>query len=148
MAFLAAAKAGDLETVQSMLAGRGASIGERDEEGMTALLVGAAAGRYTLVEWLLVEGGASITETSTFGNKVWDFLAIVGDHGALSSLLRVVTLLDDPPLSYVIYLSQQCLYRPGLRFASQIVAQGKKLRARLPVYLEGQCNSNTMLPVG
>jgi hypothetical protein len=73
MAFLAAAKAGDLATVQSMLAGRVASIGERDEEGMTALLVGSFAGHYTLVEWLLVEGGASITETTTFGNKVWDF---------------------------------------------------------------------------
>jgi ankyrin repeat protein len=56
---LEAAEAGDLHTIQLMLAENPAGITEVDEDGGTALLLASAFGQLETVMWSLSEGGVT-----------------------------------------------------------------------------------------
>ena len=133
--FVVAVRNGDSATVKKMLAEGSASIDEKDH-GHTALLISAAYGRnHALTEWLLGDGGASITEEGPGGN-VWNMLFNSFYHATfqdapLLSLLKVMTLLDDGPANVTSML-------PAESVCAQIIAQGKQLRTRRPPYMEQQ----------
>jgi hypothetical protein len=123
---------GRLRTVQWLLSDEGgASVTERDRAGNTVLLCAARNGHVSLMRWLLAEGGASITEADNEGNTVWSHREwrIQGFDDALSSLLKVMVMLDSAPHDFQRRLSPH----HGL-----IVSRGQQLRARLPEYLEKQ----------
>jgi hypothetical protein len=152
---LHAAKRGDLLILKQMLSEEH-DVNEKDANGMTALLY-SAQGNFTLMEWLLTEGGASMADENQFGGTVWHILRGVlkkdisrehfaltrvrVDDDALCSLLKVMVLLDDAPPSFTSVLSTQ------LR---EIAAKGKELRAHLPAHIEQQralLFANCPLPV-
>jgi hypothetical protein len=88
-------------------------------------------GHMPTVEWLLNEGGAEISDTCERGEiraTVWDFLNLhVANDAELSSLLRVIVLLADPPSYFLGRFKPQ---------HARIIAQGMQLRAQLPAYIE------------
>jgi hypothetical protein len=91
-----------------------------------------------MLQWLLEEGGSSITETDICGLSVWNLLLISGhtcargDAVALSSLLKVMVMLEDAPESFCVGLS---LHNATL---AEISTRGRQLRTQLPSYLEQQ----------
>ena len=114
----------------------GKAIEDTDQYGRTALLMAADSGEnpmalYT-VQWLLTEGGSSITEADRHGMTVWHKLEYNMRHledAPLSSLLKVMVLLGDAPSMFA-----RCLKPPH----AQLFAQGQQLRTLLPAYLEQQ----------
>jgi ankyrin repeat protein len=67
--------------------------------GQTALSLAIAFGRYSLVEWLLEQGGANINDTAVIQGEhgnVWDNLGVhlgldaIVDETGLQSLLKVM----------------------------------------------------------
>lgn len=58
----------DLGGLKKLLLDGGANVGDKDQEGKTALLFAAYLGRLELVQWLLSEeGGSSIEERDNNG---------------------------------------------------------------------------------
>jgi hypothetical protein len=91
------ARDGDLASVQQLLqwllSSGGASIAERANAGMGALLWAAWKGYLALVQWLLSSGGASITERDQYGQS-----ALLYAHmEATSSLCSGSCQLVGPP---------------------------------------------------
>jgi hypothetical protein len=131
-ALLLATLGGYMEMVQWLLTEGGASVQEAGEYGYTSLLWAAFCGRIPLMTWLLTEGGASITEVGQDGRSVWRHLRHHiqrANRTELSSLLRVMVLLDDAPPEFVSLLKLA---------DARIVAQGQHFRDLLPSYLEQQ----------
>jgi hypothetical protein len=119
---------------------KGARIGAVNFLGNTALLESALHGRYTTVQYLLEEAGASMEDVNNDGVNVWDMLVqnledaandddeegVEDDLQALTSLLRVMVLRGASPPSLVAQLSPE---------HARVVLEGSRLRARLPAYL-------------
>jgi hypothetical protein len=148
---LEAARGGDLNRVQRLIR-EGADVKERDADGRTVLLDAASANigksHATMLQWLLEEGGSSITENyvnNILGSplNLWCLLTIRGgwsfhricytDVFELSSLLKVMVMLEDAPEPFMT--AGLSLYTA--RFA-EIAMRGQQLRAQLPSYLEQQ----------
>jgi hypothetical protein len=107
-----------------------------DQYGRTALLLAADSGENPMAlntaQWLLAEGGSSITEADQYGMTVWHKLEYNMRHledDSLSSLLKVMVLLGGAPSMF-----KKCL-KP---LHAQIFARGQQLRELLPAYLEQQ----------
>jgi hypothetical protein len=133
---LFAAKEGDLDMVRCLLE-LGASIEIMDGYGNTALLLSARHGLCATVQFLLEEAGANINAIVDDGGTVWDLItghikygaadaAEEANPAALTSLLRVMVLREDPPPALIALLSPD---------NTRVVQEGARLRARLPAYL-------------
>jgi hypothetical protein len=121
---LAAARNGDIERMRQLLTD-GADITEKDAKGWEVLLCAAVNAQYTATRWLLTEAGAGISDT------VWLCLELDLQiaHVDLSSLLKILVMLDDAPAYFIERLSPQ---------QAELCRRGKHFRAELPSYLEQQ----------
>jgi hypothetical protein len=138
-ALLWASQRGHLDVVKWLLQDGGSHIAETDRDDCCALLLACAHCRLPTAEWLLTDGGAriQIDEVSRQGKTVWQNLEICrpgANDAELTSLLRVMTLLDDAPTAF------QCHLKPQHRIT---VEQGRQIRAMLPPYLLQQRTSLT-----
>jgi hypothetical protein len=82
--------------------------------------------------WLLSEGGASIFDATTSGKTVWTLLGGTAGRAnttELSSLLKVMVMLDDAPAEFIARLVPP---------HAELATQGRLLRAQLPSYLQQQ----------
>jgi hypothetical protein len=97
-----------------------------------------------MAQFLLAEGGASITEANQVGGTVWTQLEgrlRSADDDALSSLLKVMVMLGDAPVDFIAML------KPA---HAGLATWGPKLRVHLPPYVEQQpplLTSHCPLPV-
>jgi ankyrin repeat protein len=82
LGLLKAAREGGLTRVQRLIR-EGADVTETDENGRTLLLLAAygEAGysHIAMMQWLLEEGGSSMTATTYSGLTVWNLLLMYGD---------------------------------------------------------------------
>jgi ankyrin repeat protein len=130
-----AARRGNLAAVRCLVE-LGAEIGALDDYGNTALLESARNYRYTTMQYLVEEGGASMDDVNNNGETVWDLLLVhlkaVAEGRAetttltLTGLLRVLVLRGAPPPALVALLPPE---------PARVVQEGARLRARLPAYL-------------
>jgi hypothetical protein len=108
--------------------------------GRTALSIAARGGNHSLLQWLLEEGGAKITDTNVIDDEhksVWDDLnnnelAYGVGRPQRQSLLKVMVLLGDAPADFIARLSPQ---------NADIAIRGRQIRALRPAYLEQQLAS-------
>jgi hypothetical protein len=130
-ALLEAAFCGHIQIMHWLLTEGGSSLTEKDTDGTHALSQTASNSHFPAMQYLLKEQGASIKEKDNNGDTVWDELNFWGDESAaeLSSLLKVMVMLDDAPADFNTRLLQQ---------HADICTQGRQLRAQLPSYLEQQ----------
>jgi hypothetical protein len=112
--------------------------------GWTALSVAADHGHYSLLKWMLTEGGALITDVTVQDDvhsfTVWDSISESPDlpsydSASLLSLLKVVVLLDDAPADFIAIMSPQ---NAEIVAHAEIVTRGREIRALRPSYLEQQ----------
>jgi hypothetical protein len=130
--FLWAASQGRIPIMHWLLTEGGSSLAEHTTSGAHALLLATCNGQWPAVQWLLEEQGASIIERDNLGATVWSKLwGHCGGRNAaeLSSLLKVMVMLDDTPADVIINLLPQ---------HAAICKNGRRLRAQLPSYLEQQ----------
>jgi hypothetical protein len=129
---LQAAYEGDIARMKQLLA-EGASITERDADGWGVLVYAARNAQYTAMQWLLLEGGASIGEVGLYFNEtIWNELTFRSQNPCtvqLSALLKVMVMLEDAPMSFLARISRQ---------DHELCDRGRQLRAQLPSYLEQQ----------
>jgi hypothetical protein len=114
----------------------GARVGAANLSGDTALHVSALRGHIATMRYLLEEAGANMDDVNNAGETSWDLLiehqiAVAEERAetdplALTSLLRVMVLRGAPPPALVALLSPADI---------EMVQEGARLRARLPVYL-------------
>jgi hypothetical protein len=94
--------------------------------------------KYSLLKWMLEEGGAHITTPFTDGtthvcrglsiwNGVWQIFS--GADMEFTSLVKVMVLLGDAPPDFIAKLSPH---------NAEIATQGRQIRALRPLYLERQ----------
>jgi hypothetical protein len=110
----------------------GSSLAEQTTSGAHASLLATCNGKWPAVQWLLEEEGASILERDLVGSTVWSKLwghCGEGNAAELSSLLKVMVMLDDAPADVIANLLPQ---------HAAICTNGRRLRAQLPSYLEQQ----------
>jgi hypothetical protein len=111
----------------------GSSLDEQAVHGGHALSIAAYLGNFVAMQWLLEEQGASIAESDDLGRTMWGAFYHhgrgAGRAAELSSLLKVMVMLEDAPPFFVAKLSQQ---------HADICTRGRQLRAQLPFYLEQQ----------
>jgi ankyrin repeat protein len=129
-ALLEAAYYGDIPIMDWLLNEGGSSLTERDINGTSALLMGACMGRFPAMQYLLEKLEALVSETTNVGRTVWDCMKFEESHSAeLSSLLKVMVMLEDAPADFIAKLSPQ---------RADICERGRELRAQLPSYLKQQ----------
>jgi hypothetical protein len=131
---LRAARFGHIPIMHWLLTEGGSSVAEQCVNGYSALLLAAPGGHFSAMQWLLEEQEASIIKRDHFGRTVWDGLHLYCKYknyvaAKLSSLLKVMVMLDDAPAAFVAKLSPQL---------ADICTRGPQLRAQLPSYLEQQ----------
>jgi hypothetical protein len=127
---LYAAFHGDVARMMQLLA-EGANIAEVDDNGIGVVISAALGNKLVALSWLLVECEANINEV---GNgccyTVWTCLRPQHpDDAELSSLLKVMVMLDDAPAHFI----SRCLL-----LHAELCEQGCQFRAQLPFYLELQ----------
>jgi hypothetical protein len=135
--FLRAAGNAQIPIMHWLLTEGGSSLAERSEDGVSALLQAAYNGKFTAMQYLLEEQGASMSESDVYGVTVWSALLNSDSdypdsdprEAELSSLLKVMVILDDAPTDFIAELSPQ---------HAKLCTRGRQLRALLPSYLEQQ----------
>jgi hypothetical protein len=131
---LNAALHGDIARMKRLLA-EGADINEVDTYNGCGVVCFAAWGRqFAALSWLFVEGGASINQVGNFANEtVWAFIdPQSADAAELSSLLKVMVMLDDAPAHFVSRCSP---------YHAELCERGRQMRAHLPFYLGQQAGT-------
>jgi hypothetical protein len=67
--------------------------------------------QYTIMQWLLLEGGASIGEVGLYSNEtMWNVLTLRSQNPCavqLSALLKVMVMLEDAPMSFLARILRQ-----------------------------------------
>jgi hypothetical protein len=87
------------------------------------------------MQYLLEEQGASMTALDNSGRNVWHYFPRSDCHfqttnpTELSSLLKIMVLLEDAPADFIAELSPQ---------HAELCTRGRLLRAQLPSHLEQQ----------
>jgi hypothetical protein len=141
--FEEAASRGDLNAIKRMLREGTAYIDEKGNGGRTALWYAANSERYSTIEWILTAGGASFPETFGDGDNLWSML-LRDNRGyvrnahlpELTSLLKAMVVLKDaPPKCITLTGFMGCVLSPE---HIEIFKEGRRLRARLPAYLDQQ----------
>jgi hypothetical protein len=130
--FLWAATQGHIPIMHWLLTEGGSSLAEHNLATRSALLLAALSGHFTAVQYLLEEHGASMTETDNAGFTIWVYLSCVDQAtraADLSSLLKVMVMLEDAPPFFIAKLLPQ---------HADICKRGRQLRGKLPSYLEQQ----------
>jgi hypothetical protein len=136
-ALMAAVGNGELENIKRLVA-EGADVKEERFLGLTPFLFAAAKGHIPIMHWLLTEGGSSLAERTLDGalSQHWHAWYILSHSvgretnvAELSSLLKVMVMLEDAPPFLIAKLSPQ---------RADICTRGRQLRAQLPSYLEQQ----------
>jgi hypothetical protein len=132
-ALLWAAFYGHISIMDWLLSEGGSSLAEHTIlHGTKALMLTAIKGHFPAVQYLLEERGVSISETNNAGDTVWANIRWQGNDGAdLSSLLKVMVMLEDAPADFIATLSPYSMH-------ADICTRGRQLRAQLPSYLEQQ----------
>jgi hypothetical protein len=136
-ALLEAAFNGHTPIMKWLLDEGGSSLAEKTDEGEYALSLAALNGQFATMQFLLEERGASPNESSNNSHTVWSRISLWGDHGGdhdaaeLSSLLKVMVMLEDAPADFITRLSRS----PQ---DADICTRGRQFRAQLPSYLEQQ----------
>jgi hypothetical protein len=132
-ALLRAAVSGNIPIMHWLLTEGGSSLDEQAVHGGHALSIAAYFGNFGAMQWLLEVQGASMTESDDLGRTVWGAFYHhgrgVGSAAELSSLLKVMVMLEDAPPFFVAKLSPA---------HADICTRGRQLRAQLPSYLEQQ----------
>jgi hypothetical protein len=106
---------------------------ELDGGELSVLLVAAQNGHLAAMQYLLEERGALMTVRDNIGRTVWRVLLIYHRHTVrimhllLSSLLKVMVMLDDAPAAFIAILPPQC---------ARLCTRGRQFRAQLPSYLD------------
>jgi hypothetical protein len=107
---MCAAYSGNASVLLWLLKETEARISDVNAVGWTVLSIAASQGHYYLLEWMLTEGGALITDVMVQdggdSNTMWDsmllFPGLASNVSAkLSSLLKVMVLLDDAPAKFI-----------------------------------------------
>jgi ankyrin repeat protein len=131
--FLLAATKGRIPIMHWLLTEGGSSLAERTLHGAHALSLAALNQRWPAMQYLLEEKGAKMTEDDNGGTTAWALLSYSVHRetnvAELSSLLKVMVMLEDVPLSFIADLSTQY---------ADICTRGRHFRAQLPSYLEQQ----------
>jgi hypothetical protein len=115
---LYAAHHGHIPIMHWLLTEGGSSLAERSTDGKSALLLAACNECFSAMQWLLEKQGASINESGDDGSSVWTYLpSDVDERGLmqtghdntaeLSSLLKVMVMLQDAPVDIIAKLSPQ-----------------------------------------
>jgi hypothetical protein len=112
----------------------GSSLAERTFCGESALLLAARFKHFPVEQYLLEEQGSSINQSAIDGSSVWTYLPLSihirhYNDAELSSLLKVMVMLEDAPVDIIAKLSPQ---------HAKICTRGRQLRAQLPSYLVQQ----------
>jgi hypothetical protein len=135
-ALLWAAYRGRIPIMHWLLNEGGSNLAEKDSAGHSALSLAALNGSFPAMQYLLEERKALMSETNMYGDTVWDSMhkriytrKININSAELSSLLKVMVLLDDAPANFIRKLSPP---------HTDICTQGRQLRAQLPLYLKQQ----------
>jgi hypothetical protein len=116
--------------VVKYLHANGASITERNGDGVSVLNLVSFRGFLPLVQYFIEEAGARISEVTSDGGTLWSLLKLTGaDPDELASLLKVMVMLEDAPPAFVAKLSPA---------HAEITTRGRYFRAQLPSYLEQQ----------
>jgi hypothetical protein len=142
-----AAKNGSARKVRCLVEELGADVRIREFKGNSDLILGALFGSFSVVQYLIESGVASIDEVNNDGESVWDVLEEYleehdtngeGDDDSKSSfgsfsfngpeaftaMLRKKVLHSDPFREIIDSLSATHL---------RLVSEGTRLRAELPV---------------
>jgi hypothetical protein len=132
--FMRAAWHGHIPIMHWLLTEGGSTLTEQSTIRTTALLLAARGAHVPAVQYLLDERGASISESDNFGRTVWKELwnpinSRGGSADELSSLLKVMVVLDDAPTDFIAKL---------LPHDAELCTRGRLLRVQLPSYLEQQ----------
>jgi hypothetical protein len=134
---------GDITRWKELLAS-GADVNQADSDGFTALIRAAYWSRYSLAQFLLVEGEASIDQGTTGiwgllnGTNIWGVLGerkhTTGDDDSreFPALLKVMVMLSDAPQFFISEL---------LPHDADFCTRGGLLRAQLSSYLKNQRTS-------
>jgi ankyrin repeat protein len=125
--FLRACNRCNIPIMHWLLTEGGSSVAEQAEHGQNAFLLAAeGTGEHFATMQYLIEHGTPMSR------KVWETLGdrcYGGNDAHLSSLLKVMVMLDDAPAEFIGEL---------LPHHAKLCKQGRQLRARLPSYLEQQ----------
>jgi ankyrin repeat protein len=131
--FLLAACQGHIPIMHWLLTEGGSSLTEKTTCYVSALLLVTAGAYFAAMQYLLEKHGASMTESDNIGRTVWSELKNrcrrEGSAAELSSLLKVMVMLDDAPADVCKHLTPQ---------HAELCARGQRFRAQLPSYLEQQ----------
>jgi hypothetical protein len=123
---------GHIPIIQCLLNEGGSNLDERTLlDGASVLVLAARYGCFHAIQYLLEEQGASMSEIDDRGRTVWSELSFHRRNGSaeLSSLLKVMVMLEDAPASFIAKLSPQ---------HAELWTRGLQLRPQLPFYLEQQ----------
>jgi ankyrin repeat protein len=108
----------------------GARITEKYDDGFSALHLAAHRGRLALLKHFLQEDGGRISNAPDEFETIWQLLRLqVADPVALTSLLKIMVMLDDDPSAFVANLSQA---------HAELTTRGRLFHAQLLPYLEWQ----------
>jgi hypothetical protein len=109
----------------------GSSLAEETIDGDRALSLAARNDQYVAMQSLLEEHGASMSERNYDSRTAWSSMCLRRGERAndLSSLLKVIVMLEDAPAAFINRLSPQ---------HAAICTRGRQLRAQLPSYLMQQ----------
>lgn len=106
------------------------TLSEQTSFGENAVLTCAYQGHLSMMHWLLTDAGASLPEGKKARLNVWRQLKIAdADDAVLTSLLKIMIMLDDAPRNFIARL---------LPHHADIVTRGQQLREQLPLHLESQ----------
>jgi hypothetical protein len=129
-AFLQAAYYGHIPIIHWLLTEGGSSLTEKDILDTPALMVAARERHLPTMQYLLEERGSLVSERDRFGRTVWGSIYLRGYSSVeLSSLLKVMVILEDAPAGFIVRLSTK---------HAEICTRGRQLREELPSYLEKQ----------
>jgi hypothetical protein len=131
--FLWAASLGHIPIMHWLLTEGGSSLAEQTTSGVHVWLLTAYRGNYATMQYMIQKHGGPLTEIGTRDDTVWSKLWVHcsgGEDAELSSLLKVMVMLDDSPDGFVddVLLPQH----------ADICTWGRHFRAQLPSFLEQQ----------
>jgi hypothetical protein len=124
-------------TIQWLIEEGGANIDDVTDLDQSVITIAAINGQLTSMQWLIEYGGVAVNTTVWYSLRepLWEGAR---DPVAMTSLLRAMVLRDVPPADFgaAITLGHERDHLPAISIEdAQVLRDGARLRARLPVYL-------------